>query len=154
MTDTKKHLAHATAYSYAVELLLTDGASVQDLVEETGLGIVTCRKLCLCLRRREVLYIRGWDPDPVGRMVRPVYKIGTGTDKKRPAPRTASQRRKDRIARRQKEAVGLLIAQRTPNTPCDARTAIEKAKQKSKNLVRQKEKCGEDESALCALSTS
>lgn len=149
-----KHLAHATAYSYAVELLLTDGASVQELMEETGLGDATCRKLCMCLRRRGVLYIRGWDPDPVGRRVRPIYKIGKLADVPRPPLRTSSQRRKDRVARQRLEAAGLGIAQTKLKTVCSAHTVIKKAKEKSKSHVEQKEKYGEEEYVDCVLSTS
>lgn len=149
-----KHLAHATAYSFAVELLLTDGASVQDLMEETGLSDVTCRKLCMCLRRRGVLYIRDWDADPLGRRVRPVYKIGKLNDKPRPPLRTSSQRRRERLARQRFEAAGLGIAQTKLRAVCSAHTVIERAKAKSKNHAEQREKSGDDEYADCVSSTS
>lgn len=83
-----------TGYANVIDLLMHEGACIRDLIEETGMSHTTLRKFVLCLKRRELLYVRGWAPDSIGRMVLPVYKLGRG--KNVPKPNAISQNEKEK----------------------------------------------------------
>ena len=96
-----KHLSTTAGYATFFELLVTDGGSNKDFVEETGLGYNTIRKLVMVMHRRKLIYISHWDKDTNGRYVVPVYSLGNKQDKKRPPPLTWKERKERQIKKQE-----------------------------------------------------
>lgn len=99
MASLNKGLASVTGYANVIDLLMHEGACIRDLIEETGMSHTTLRKFILCLKRRELLYIRGWAPDSIGRMVLPVYKLGRGNNVPKPIAISQNEKEKRRWAK-------------------------------------------------------
>jgi hypothetical protein len=73
------------------------GASCEQLVEETGLHIVTVRNLVALFRREGVTFISGWLPDARGGMTIRVHRLRLFMhDKDAPCPvsRSTIERRR------------------------------------------------------------
>ncbi len=94
---------HAGLYAKMVSHLMI-GASVRDLVEETGLTKFTVRKYVNALYNHGVIHIASWEAAANGRRVLAVYRVGRQADARKPrmsgTERTARYRAK---VRREKE---------------------------------------------------
>jgi hypothetical protein len=101
-----RNLCYAAAYAAFFEILVNDGGSVFDFMEETGLHRNTVRKLLMVMRNRKLIHIASWTQDSAGRWVLPVYALGNKPDKKRPAPLTGQQRSARAEARRIARLIG------------------------------------------------
>jgi DNA-binding MarR family transcriptional regulator len=75
---------NAALYARMLSHLMV-GASVADLVEETGLTKATVRKHINALWNHGVVRISMWEATTTGRRVIAVYKVGLKTDAKQPA---------------------------------------------------------------------
>jgi predicted ArsR family transcriptional regulator len=82
------------------------GASVADLVEETGLTKATVRKYINALYNHGVVRISSWERTTMNRPVIAVYKVGQETDVKQPRMTPTERKAKYRAKkRREKEAL-------------------------------------------------
>ena len=90
---------HAHVLAKLIELLQS-GASIPEMVEETGLAYETVREYMKVWREKKVVYICDWQQDSRGAWTVAVYRLGHGKSAKKPAPRTSWQRKKDQKARR------------------------------------------------------
>ena len=70
-------------YAQVFKHLLENEADCNELANITGLHIITVRSLMKTLKKHKVVHIVAWNQDAVGREVIPIYKLGTGKDKKR-----------------------------------------------------------------------
>jgi DNA-binding IclR family transcriptional regulator len=78
---------------------LTEGAvSAQDLSELTGLHIETTREFLKEMHKRKLVHIAQWDVRLNRRIKLPMYKLGEGIDKPRPARLPSAE-----VAKRYKE---------------------------------------------------
>lgn len=102
-------LSNATAYSYVIETLLKEGGAIKDLHEDSGLGDATIRKLVMCLRKRGILYVCGWEKDRLGRACAPIYKLGSNKDVPKPKPRSQKDKDRDSYDRRKEVSLRLGI---------------------------------------------
>jgi hypothetical protein len=80
-------------YARALKLLLSRPVSAHEIVNETGLHIVTAQKLMRTFRKHKIVYICNWRQDTKGRDAIPVYFVGELKDKPRRAM-TPAQRQK------------------------------------------------------------
>lgn len=95
------YLANATAYAVAIAALMDGECTIAELVQESGLGVTTVRKLVAALRRREIVYVAAWEKDRAGRSSIAAYAIGRGhRDVRRPSGKSAKQRKTEYDARR------------------------------------------------------
>jgi transcription initiation factor IIE alpha subunit len=85
------------------------GASVADLVEETGLTKATVRKYLNALYNHGVVRISAWEASTAGRYVIAVYKVGQQTDVKQ--PRMTPAERKAKYRTKKKREKELLLQQ-------------------------------------------
>lgn len=91
---------NAVMFSMMLEELMSGPCTAQHLADYTGMHILTVQRTLRPMYRRGVVHIAGWEKDPQGRWVIRVFGLGHGTDKKRPAPKTRAQKRKEDRARR------------------------------------------------------
>ena len=75
----------------AMRQLLEGPVTSHDVVEATGLHIVTACKLFVALRSQKVVHISAWERDALGRDCTPVFTLGAGRDKAR-RRKTGAQR--------------------------------------------------------------
>lgn len=106
---------------------LVDGATVQDIVDETGLSPATVRKYVNAMYNAQALRIIRWDMNTAGRRNVAVYKLeirsSTNKNAKRPSF-TASERQaryKARLRGAKAQALGT-IWKETPHTTCADRS--------------------------------
>lgn len=77
------HRVNHSTYAKVFKMLLQDPATAHEIVEETGLHIVTTQALMRTLKKHSVVHVCAWEADRLGRDVTPVYKLGEGRDKQR-----------------------------------------------------------------------
>lgn len=107
ISKIKKQRLNHILTADAVECMLDGAMTCIEIAEHTGLHRLTVGRLQLALHRRGAAHICGWGPDSIGRLVQPLYKVGRGKDRPRPAPLTMAQRNE---RRRQKAASKRLYA--------------------------------------------
>ena len=94
------HKVNQDTYAKVIKALLTDPYTAHELVDLTGLHIVTMQNLMRCFKRNKVVHVCAWEPDVLGRDATPVYKLGIGKTAARrrmtQAERTARCRAKKR----------------------------------------------------------
>jgi predicted ArsR family transcriptional regulator len=100
-----------STYARVFKLLLHDPATAHEIVEETGLHIITAQSLMRTLRRHRVVHICAWERDSMGRDAIPVYRLGEGKDKARRKMTAAERQAKHRAKEQQLDA---LMGMRTP----------------------------------------
>ena len=90
-----------TTYALTMKLLLDGPVTAQEIVEETGLHLVTAQRLMRIFKKHGVVHVCAWEADRLGRDVTPVYKLGKGKDKPRhkftAAERQARHRAKTQV---------------------------------------------------------
>ena len=84
MPTIKRHLANVTAFATAIEAMMDDDQTVDELVALTGLHENTVRKMVRALHGR-VIYIERWVTDSIGRYTTASYCVGRHPDAKKPA---------------------------------------------------------------------
>lgn len=77
------HKVNQETYALVFKELLDGPASCQDLVDVSGLHLVTVQSLMRVLNRHKVVHIAGWNPDSRGRDTSAVFAFGKGRDVKR-----------------------------------------------------------------------
>jgi predicted ArsR family transcriptional regulator len=85
-------------YAKVLKLLLSRPVSAYEIVDETGLHIVTAQSLMRTFKKNEVVHVCSWRQDSKGRDTTPVYEIGFKKDKPRRAltPAQRQQRHRDK----------------------------------------------------------
>ena len=83
-------------YAKVLKLLLTRPVSAHEVVNETGLHIVTAQSLMRTFRQHEIVYVCNWRQDTKGRDAIPVYEIGFKKDKPRRAMTQAQRQQRCR----------------------------------------------------------
>ena len=85
-------------YAKVMKLLLTRPVSAHEIVNETGLHIITAQSLMRTFKQHEIVYVCNWRQDTKGRDAIPVYEIGFKKDKPRRAltPAQRQQRCRDK----------------------------------------------------------
>lgn len=91
-------------YAILFKHLLDSPMTAHELVDESGIHVVTAQRLMRTLKEYKVVHICAWEKDSRGRDVTPVYKLGKGRDKKRARMTTA-----ERTQRYRKKLEGLLL---------------------------------------------
>lgn len=84
MASLNRHLMHAAAWAALIEGLIAGQSTAQNLAEESGVRLLTVRKILSILHRHGTVHICGWEKDSIGRMTLAVYKIGEAKDVPRP----------------------------------------------------------------------
>jgi hypothetical protein len=79
------------------------GASVADLVEETGLTKATVRKYVNALYNHGVVRISAWERTTMNRPVIAVYKVGQKEDAKQPSLTPTERKAKHRERKRREK---------------------------------------------------
>ena len=72
------HKINQDTYAKIIKVLLTDPYTAHELVEISGLHIVTMQRLMRCFHKNKVVHVCGWETDSLGRDTTPVYKLGIG----------------------------------------------------------------------------
>ncbi len=93
---------HAGLYAKMVSHLMI-GASVRDLVEETGLTKFTVRKYVNALWNHGVVRISAWEAARDGRRVIAVYRVGEKEDAKQPSLTPTERKAKHRERKRREK---------------------------------------------------
>ena len=70
-------------YAILFKHLLDGPMTAYDLVEESGVHIVTAQSLMRCLKKHKVVHICGWEKNSRGIDTTPIYKLGHGKNKPR-----------------------------------------------------------------------
>ena len=68
-----------------------------DLADELQISTRTAYKWVRTIHEFRLIYICGWKPDSIGRLVTPVYSVGNLMDKPRPKRTTLDRRRAYKI---------------------------------------------------------
>ena len=113
-----QHKVNQSTYARVFKILLNDPVTANEVVEETGLHLVTAQSLMRTLKRHKVVHICAWEPDGLGRDVRPVYRLGPGKDKPRRKMTGAERQARCRARRLERET---LMGMRKPNGHSDDR---------------------------------
>ena len=89
-------------YAKVLKLLLTRPVSAHEIVNETGIHIVTAQRLMRTLKQHELIHICNWRQDTKGRDAIPVYEIGFRKDKPRRAMTQAQRQQRCRAKKEKK----------------------------------------------------
>lgn len=89
-------------YARVLKLLLTRPVSAHEIVNETGIHIVTAQRLMRTLKQHEIIHICNWRQDTKGRDAIPVYEIGFRKDKPRRAMTQAQRQQRCRAKKEKK----------------------------------------------------
>lgn len=89
-------------YAKVFKLLLSRPVSAHEIVNETGIHIVTAQRLMRTLKRHEIIHICNWRQDTKGRDAIPVYEIGFRKDKPRRAMTQAQRQQRCRDKKEKK----------------------------------------------------
>lgn len=88
-------------YARIFVMLTAEPCTTHDLVEETGIHLVTAQRLMRCFNRYKLVHVCAWEKDVKGRDCTQVYKFGKGKDKPRhrmtDAERTERYRNKKKM---------------------------------------------------------
>jgi hypothetical protein len=88
-------------YARIFVMLTAEPCTTHDLVEETGIHLVTAQRLMRCFNRYKLVHVCGWEKDVKGRDCTQIYKFGKGKDKPRhrmtDAERTERYRNKKKM---------------------------------------------------------
>lgn len=82
----------AVLYAQLCKLMMEYPVTYHDIVDETGLSIVTVREYCKELHRKKCIHVHSWIILPLSKTRTPVFIWGAGRDATRPPPIPASQR--------------------------------------------------------------
>lgn len=77
------HKVNQDTYARVFKCLLTDEMTAHEIVNETGIHIITAQSLMRCLKKHKVVHVCGWEKDRLGRDSTPIYKLGEGRNKPR-----------------------------------------------------------------------
>lgn len=83
-------------YARVFKLLLSRPVSAHEIVNETGIHIVTAQRLMRTLKQHEIIHICNWRQDLLGRDAIPVYELGFRKDKPRRAMTQAQRQQRCR----------------------------------------------------------
>lgn len=103
MPNRNAGLMTATAYATVMRCLM-DGATLAEMVEESGLYFNTIAKLLRVMHRQHTVHISAWEPDTIGRQTVRVWKFGEKVDAKKPR-KTMKQRNAEQYAKKQQIAL-------------------------------------------------
>ena len=78
-------------YAQIFVMLTREPCTTHDLVEETGIHLVTAQRLMRCFKRYKLVHVCAWEKDAKGRDCTQVYKFGNGKDKPRARMTTAER---------------------------------------------------------------
>lgn len=78
----QSRLSHITLAKF-IKQLLEGPATARELVEVSGLHLVTVYEFMRAMRKYEVAHISAWDSDAMGRDMIAVFSLGPGRDAKR-----------------------------------------------------------------------
>jgi hypothetical protein len=78
-------------YAMVFKMLVEDPCTTHDLVEETGMHLVTAQRLMRCFNKHKLVHVCAWEKDAKGRDCTQVYKFGKGKDKPRARMTTAER---------------------------------------------------------------
>lgn len=113
---TVSEMRGARNYARLIDLLLTTGGSVEEIVEVTGFHEATVYRYIKALRELrnsansvKKLRIIGWSADQRGYLTRPVYKLEPGYDARRPRV-TDGQKSKAYRQRKAKAAAPMITS--------------------------------------------
>jgi len=70
-------------YAMVFKMLIEDPCTTHDIVEETGMHLVTAQRLMRCFNKHKLVHVCAWEKDVKGRDCTQVYKFGKGKDKPR-----------------------------------------------------------------------
>lgn len=91
---------NAIAQAQMILHMLPGDLTCAELAEETGLHYTTVLTYCRELHRAGAAHIARWDPDPRGRHIVKVYRIGKNKDARRPQRMTSAERQARARAKR------------------------------------------------------
>lgn len=87
-------------YAKMLAGIVDDGATITEIVNDTGLHRHTVAEYMTALHKERVIHIVGWERFPTNNMWTPVYKLGRRYDTRKPKPLThyeRQQRHRDKI---------------------------------------------------------
>lgn len=71
--------------------LLTEGATVRDIADESGLSEQSARDYIRAMRKRRTVHVVAWEHDVRGRQTRAAYRLGRKPDAVRVPPLTRAE---------------------------------------------------------------
>lgn len=104
MPQMNKHIANSTAWAIFIQALATDGGTLQELADESGMSYYTISKVLRALHKRKAVHIKSWERDIAGRYMVRLWALGQAKDAKRPARKSSLQRCREYYAKQQQIA--------------------------------------------------
>lgn len=105
-------ITHLSNAKFMGMLLQKDGATFQEIANETGLNRKVLHQYIDALRAEGLAYIHHYEEDALGRMSVKSFAIGNKPDAKRPPARTNRERAQDsRDRRRVAKVLGIIRQQ-------------------------------------------
>lgn len=100
-------------YARVFKHLLTDTATSHEVVEITGMHLLTAYSLMRSLHKHKVVHIVGWHADGKDRDTTPIFKMGVGKDvprRKLTSAQRQARARAKRIALRNQQTINNALA--------------------------------------------
>ncbi len=94
-------------YALAIKELMETPCTAHDIVEATGVHIVTAQNLMRTFLRHKIVHVSAWDPDSRGRDMTPVYSFGPGRNAKRRKKSAAERQQQCRDKKKMAALVSL-----------------------------------------------
>jgi hypothetical protein len=108
---SRVHKVNQESYAVLFKALMADPHTAHEMVEISGLHIITVQHLMRIFKRHKIVHIVGWEKDSLGRDTTPVFAFGTGRD----TPRTKLTQAQRTEAYRQRQRLKLLtVHERSP----------------------------------------
>lgn len=88
---------NSVMFSMMLEELMAGPSKAQDIVEYTGMSIITVQRTLRVMHRRKVIHIAAWEKDARGAWTMRAFALGNKKDAPKPKPggnRTHSQRQR------------------------------------------------------------
>ena len=105
----RARISHITTATI-LRLFLDGPVSARDVVEATGLHLVTVYELLRVFRKEKVIHISAWDVDSMGRDAIAIFSVGQGKDAKRRALSRAQISSRYRERKRRVRMLQLAVA--------------------------------------------
>lgn len=111
----RARVSHVTT-AKVISLILDGPFSARDIVDTTGLHIVTAYELLRVLRKEKVIHISAWEPDSLGRDAIAIFSIGNKRDAKRRALTRAQISERYRARKRMRSMMTAISSKPIPDT--------------------------------------
>lgn len=99
--EARSRIGHISV-GHLIRAMLDGPATAQELADASGLKRQTIYEFMRSMRKVGAAHICGWEPDCLGRVSLPVFKLGPGRDTKRqkktPAERAGAYRERKRLS--------------------------------------------------------